>query len=244
MSRRWRQVGNRRRPPRNPSTSDARLLRALLPSAPPVCWGTPVQRHRRPLVLVPKRDASLAKIVRGELDAHLVAGQDPDAMLAHLAGHISDDAVTVLESDAKACVGHDFADHPFHFDRVFFRHPYPLVDRYAERGEPKRSRLAARRSERLQVRGRVLAIGAALQFEGHLLVLAQRGETSALYGGNVDENVLRAVVGLNEAEALCVVEELDGSVGHDCSRMWNRFVRECTTHQIIDRGETAEDRRK
>src|SRR6185437_16694376 len=45
-------------------------------------------------------DATLGKVVGRELDEHFVAGQHADAVLAHLAGRVAEDLMTVLELDA------------------------------------------------------------------------------------------------------------------------------------------------
>ena len=48
-----------------------------------------------------------------------------------------------------------------------------------------------------------------LGIEGNLLALVQRAHASALERGGMDEYVLAAVIGLNEAEALLVIVEFD-----------------------------------
>jgi hypothetical protein len=69
---------------------------------------------------------------------------------------------------------------------------------------------------RLKVIGRVLAGTAILnEFVTDLLTVCQRAEASALYGRDVYENVGRAIVRLNEAEALGCVEPLYGASVHN-----------------------------
>lgn len=76
----------------------------------------------RSLVLVPEGDPALAEVVRRELDAHLVPGEDPDSVLAHLARHVRDDAVAVVEPDPEPGVREHLVDYAFHFDRIFLGH--------------------------------------------------------------------------------------------------------------------------
>src|SRR5690348_1953471 len=85
-----------------------------------------------------------------------------------------------------------------------------------ENGSPGGCRSTARGSrsaDRLD-RDRLLALGAVLHFEFHLLVLLQGLEAAALDLGEMGEEVLAAAVGLDEAEALRVVEPLHGAGAH------------------------------
>ena len=43
-------------------------------------------------------------------------------MLAHPAGHVGNDRVTIGQFDAKPRVGHDFVDHALHFNHFLLRH--------------------------------------------------------------------------------------------------------------------------
>ena len=61
----------------------------------------------------------------------------------------------------------------------------------------------------------VLRVG--LDVEGDLLALLQRLEAVALDGGEVDENVVAAVIVGDEAEALGFVEPFDSTVIHKTS---------------------------
>src|SRR3954469_8760244 len=68
-------------------------------------------------------------------------------------------------------------------------------------------------SDLLNVRcGRALL--ALLLVVAHLRALGERLEAAALDRGVVDEEVLAALIGRDEAEALVVVEPLDGSCCH------------------------------
>src|SRR6266404_7377607 len=53
-----------------------------------------------------------------------------------------------------------------------------------------------------------------LRFERKLLAFVERAQAGALDGADVDEHVVAAVIGLNEAEALCRVEPLNCSGCH------------------------------
>src|ERR1700744_3086773 len=71
-----------------------------------------------------------------------------------------------------------------------------------------------RNSERLQVGRRSLALLATLQVEADLLALVQAAQASALNRREMDKDILRAVVRLNEANPLLSVEPLDRSLRH------------------------------
>src|SRR3954469_25723375 len=65
----------------------------------------------------------------------------------------------------------------------------------------------------LDVRG-ARALGALLDLVLELVVILQRLETRRLNGGEVHEEILAAVVGRDEAEALLVVEPFNGTCAH------------------------------
>src|SRR4051812_40486539 len=68
---------------------------------------------------------------------------------------------------------------------------------------------------RLQLaRGHLAAALIALQLEADLLAFVERAEARTLDGRDVHENVVAAVVGLDEAEALSGVEPLHGAGSH------------------------------
>jgi hypothetical protein len=68
------------------------------------------------LLFVSERNATFSQVVRRHFDPHLVAGQDPDVMHAHLAGDVCDNGDTVVELYAKHGVGEGFDDGSFFFD--------------------------------------------------------------------------------------------------------------------------------
>src|SRR4029079_6579395 len=71
-----------------------------------------------PLLLVAVRDAAAGQVVGRELDLHLVAGQDPDVVHAHLPRDVREHLVAVLELYSEHGVG-QWLDHcSLHEDRV------------------------------------------------------------------------------------------------------------------------------
>src|SRR5688572_64926 len=75
-------------------------------SAPSVVGRAAAHRaDRAPLVLVPEGDTPLGEIVRRHLEADLVSGQDADTMLSHLARHVGDYGMPVVQPDTKARIG-------------------------------------------------------------------------------------------------------------------------------------------
>ena len=75
---------------------------------------------------------------------------------------------------------------------------------------------AGRRLCRLQVFCRAFARTlVANDFVGDLLTFHDAVHTGALDSGNVDENVLAAIIGLNETKTLGCVEPLNGTCAHD-----------------------------
>src|SRR5687768_2299853 len=78
----------------------------------------------------------------------------------------------------------------------------------------------ARWSNRLQVTRRHLATAlVAFQLVSDLLALIQAAEAGALDRGDVDKDILVAVLRLNETIAFLGVEPLDGIDGHSFSEM-------------------------
>src|ERR1700692_2322381 len=100
-------------------------------------------------------------------------------------------------------------------------------------------------SHRLELVGRDLA-GAriGLRLERHLLALAQSANSGALECRGVDEHVLAAVVGLDEAEALLVVVELNRTCGHEFAFHWRLCTwdpaRERTCFPVVEFGKGSE----
>src|SRR3546814_5650757 len=96
--------------------------------------------------------------------------------------------------------------------------PYTTLFR-SSWGWPKRRNCAHRpalASGGLQVYRRSLAIPANFDFVGDPLILFEREHTGSLHGRDVDEAVLAAVFGSNEAVTLVGVDEFYGADGHEC----------------------------
>src|SRR5262245_5472180 len=68
--------------------------------------------------LVPVGDATAPEVVRGELDLHPVAGEDPDVVHPHLPGDVCEHLVPVLELDTEHRVGQRLDHRSLHEDRV------------------------------------------------------------------------------------------------------------------------------
>ena len=71
-------------------------------------------------------DPALGEIVGGQFDEHLVADENADAVLAHLAGGMAEDLVIVLETHAKHRIGEQLDHLPTHFEEFFFRQAVSL----------------------------------------------------------------------------------------------------------------------
>src|SRR3989442_7765578 len=74
------------------------------------------------LLLEPIRDAAPRQIVGRQLHLHPIAGQDPDEVHPHLAAHVGEHAMAVLQLHAEHRVGEGFHHGALDLDRVFFGH--------------------------------------------------------------------------------------------------------------------------
>src|SRR5206468_6764311 len=90
--------------------------------APPVLRPARGPPHRRGFVLVPEVDAPFRQIVGRQLEADPVPRENGDSMLPHLARHVGDHHVAVLQRYAVARIGKHLVDGAFHFDQRFFCH--------------------------------------------------------------------------------------------------------------------------
>jgi hypothetical protein len=70
----------------------------------------------------PVGDARLGQVVRGHFQSHTVADGEPDKMFAHLAGHMSQHFVLVIQRNAKHGAGQNGPDRSFKFNRLFVAH--------------------------------------------------------------------------------------------------------------------------
>ena len=64
---------------------------------------------------VAEGDAALAQVVGRQFECHLVADQDADVVLLHLARGVGDQFVTVFQRDAETGIGKDVIDDALHF---------------------------------------------------------------------------------------------------------------------------------
>lgn len=75
-----------------------------------------------PLLFCSVNDSSPCKIIGGELNRNLVAGQDFDKVHPHLPGYMGQNAVTVFQFHPKHGVGQGLNHPAFNLYRLFFRH--------------------------------------------------------------------------------------------------------------------------
>src|ERR1043166_5258909 len=82
----------------------------------------PLARRAARLSFEPVRDAAAGQIVRRQLHLDPVTGQDPDEVHPHLAAHVRQHAMAVLQLHAEHRVGERLHHRALDLDRVFFRH--------------------------------------------------------------------------------------------------------------------------
>src|SRR5207244_13405723 len=70
----------------------------------------------------PVRDPAPREVVRRQLDLHPIAREDPDEVHPHLAAHVREHPVTVVQLHSEHRVGQRLHHGPFDLDRVFLRH--------------------------------------------------------------------------------------------------------------------------
>src|SRR5690349_19100839 len=80
------------------------------------------------LLLVSIDDTAAVEVVRGDLDADLVAGQHADAEAPHLAGEMREQLVIVLELHAEQQVRRGLGDLAVDFELLLYRHRTLLLD--------------------------------------------------------------------------------------------------------------------
>ena len=173
------------------------------------------------LILVAENNAAFGEIVRGHLNGHAIAGQDTDAVFAHLSSRVGQRLMPVVELHKKPGVGQHLEDGAFEFDQIFFCHLVLPESANASgakhRGGPNEGRPAItykRLLFGLEIGGRRLAFAAALKLEAQTLSFAQVADARTFDSGNVDEHVLAAVIGLNKTVTLGGVEPFNSTAGH------------------------------
>src|SRR5256712_3303965 len=70
----------------------------------------------------PVRDPAPREVVRRQLDLHPIAREDPDEVHPHLAAHVREHPVTVVQLHSEHRVRQRLHHGPFDLDRVFLRH--------------------------------------------------------------------------------------------------------------------------
>lgn len=70
---------------------------------------------------MPIDDTCAMEVVRRDLDAYAVAGEDADAEPPHLARHVAEHLVTVVELHAEHRVREGLYDLPFELDLFLLR---------------------------------------------------------------------------------------------------------------------------
>src|SRR5690349_7168116 len=83
--------------------------------------------RRAALFDVTEGDTALAEVIRGQLQADLVAGEDANVILLHLASSVGDQLVAILAIYTKTRVGQDLGHNAIHFDEFFFCHLHTPV---------------------------------------------------------------------------------------------------------------------
>lgn len=69
---------------------------------------------------MPEGYPSLCQVVRRQLDGHPVASQNPDVVLPHLAGQMSQYLVPFADLDLECSITHTFDDGSVNRDHIFF----------------------------------------------------------------------------------------------------------------------------
>ena len=72
-------------------------------------------------------DPTLGQIIGGHLDLNAVAGQNTDAVLAHLACRMCDDLMAVFQLDPKRRIGQEFLHDTGKFERIFLGHVVSII---------------------------------------------------------------------------------------------------------------------
>lgn len=76
-------------------------------------------------LLAPIDDSPLGEVVWSQLDGDLVACENADIVLSHLARDMRCDHMAIFQLYPEGGVGQGFYDAPLHLYHVFFRHSAP-----------------------------------------------------------------------------------------------------------------------
>src|SRR6478752_1726341 len=82
-------------------------------------------------------DAPLGKVIRRHFHENLVACEDANAVLAHLASGMGNDLVSVFKFHAKGGIGQQFADGARKFEKLFFGHQTSFCAKIGAENAPK-----------------------------------------------------------------------------------------------------------
>ena len=73
---------------------------------------------------VPVCYSSPGKVVRGQFNLYLVAGDDANEIHPHFSRHVGKDLMPVIQNDAKHRVRQCLFNNPFNFDQIFSGHNF------------------------------------------------------------------------------------------------------------------------
>src|SRR3954469_10731389 len=152
---------------------------------------------------MPVDDPGPVEVVGRDLHADAIAGEDADAESPHLAGHMAEHLVAVVELNPEHGVRERFDDLSLELDLLFLRQELdgPYV-------------------------GGLGALRALTELERHLRALLEGAEAVSLDAREVHERVLAPVVGGDEPEALLVGKPLDDTSWHYSSSRLVSAMRE------------------
>src|SRR3954452_4582726 len=139
---------------------------------------------------MPVDDPRAVEVVRRDLDAHPIPRQDPDAETSHLARHVPEDDVAVVELHPEHGVRERLDHLAFELDLLFL----------GQLDDPDVRRLGA--------------LAGLTQLVLHLRTFGERAEAIARNAREMHEGVLPSVIGSDEPEALLVAEPLHDTSCH------------------------------
>ena len=72
-------------------------------------------------------DTALIQVVNGNLNGHLVTGQNLDIVHSQLSGNMSRDNVLIRQLDLEVCVGQSLNDNAFKLNNIVLRQKNPSL---------------------------------------------------------------------------------------------------------------------